>query len=395
VGRLFALVALLSACGRFGFTDRPPGTSGGDDTTAPDSTTTQTPDGTTAIAALTCGMPQRFQIGLTPSGMAAVQTPTGFALVTVDTNNIKGWTYQLSEGTLTATNQNVTIGANANGTIGVAAASGSLMIAASNGSPATGTTLYMLDAATLAPLAAPSVRVDEFATTVPIAALANKFGYATQLATGEADVRLVAPDGTDATTPMLLADGATMPSDVSILPIGTGILANAFVVAWEDPSGGKIAKLDAGLNPVLGPVAMSAEYSLSIARSASGTYLAAWHQKNVTDDDDVYAQLLDANLVAIGMPFEVAPFSQQPRVSSDGTDFWLTYRTYDPMGVAPDLMAASRVSATGQVMARAVTNSGGTPGNWLVLGIAGQSVLVWTETNGSGPDLYFDPLCSG
>jgi len=61
--------------------------------------------------------------------------------------------------------------------------------------------------------------------------------------------------------------------------------------------------------------------------------------------------------------------------------------------VTPSLLAGAKIDATGNITPRAIVRSGGTPGPWTTVERDGQPVLVWSEVGGSGPDLYFDPMC--
>ncbi|MGE5183505.1 MAG: hypothetical protein ACM31C_15645 [Acidobacteriota bacterium] len=58
------------------------------------------------------------------------------------------------------------------------------------------------------------------------------------------------------------------------------------------------------------------------------------------------------------------------------------------------MLGGAHVATDGTITPRAITNSGGTPGKWTMVARATQPVLVWTELGGSGPDLYFDPMCA-
>jgi hypothetical protein len=119
-------------------------------------------------------------------------------------------------------------------------------------------------------------------------------------------------------------------------------------------------------------------------------FLVTWHQKDVTSDDDTWAMIVDSTLNIVVQPFEVAPFSTNVVAAADADGFWLAYHTYTPASI----IAASHVAVDGTVTARPVTSSGGTPVNWNVVERDGQAILVWTETGGSGPNLYLDPLCN-
>ncbi|HEX7699093.1 MAG TPA: hypothetical protein VF403_00140, partial [Kofleriaceae bacterium] len=58
-----------------------------------------------------------------------------------------------------------------------------------------------------------------------------------------------------------------------------------------------------------------------------------------------------------------------------------------------DHLAASQISSTGVLTPVSITGDGGTPAQWTFVQRNGQTVLVWQETGGNGPDLYFDPMC--
>src|SRR5450755_4675349 len=91
-----------------------------------------------AAAGLTCTGPQRFSLGADLAGIAATATTDGFALATVDTNkNLDGWSFTLANGVLTESAQNVALGTNANGTVGIASSGDTVIVAASIGAPAT------------------------------------------------------------------------------------------------------------------------------------------------------------------------------------------------------------------------------------------------------------------
>ena len=123
--------------------------------------------------------------------------------------------------------------------------------------------------------------------------------------------------------------------------------------------------------------------------SQSNTYLVTWHEKDVTDDDDVWMQILGPDLSPVTPPSAIAAHSVSPKVTSDGIGFWVTYTNYD----VSNHLASMYVTSDGTVTPIAIANSGGAPGQSEMLERGGQPVLVWTETGGSGPDLYFDPMC--
>lgn len=101
-------------------------------------------------------------------------------------------------------------------------------------------------------------------------------------------------------------------------------------------------------------------------------------------------QLRGPSLEPLTPPQVVATKSHSPQVTSngDGDGFWLTWVSY-----GPERLQAAYVAADGTVTPRAVLGSGGTPTKWSLVEREAQAVLVWTETAGSGRDLYLDPMC--
>jgi hypothetical protein len=293
--------------------------------------------------------------------------------------------------------QNITLGTNANGTLGVVANGSDLMVAASSGMPATGTTLYGLNA-NLTAIGAPSVRVGDMAATTSIASNGESIAFASQLGTTEVDVRLITTAASDASAVQIIAPAAKSASNVSVIASGGGY-AMAYSTQLGAALGGEIALLDAGLGIVAGPTAVGTSPNHDAYRPAiawapdSSTYLVAWHEKDASGQDNLWAELLDPAFQPIGGPITVTSFSTNVSVSTDGKDFWLSFRTYDPLGVAQDYLAAAQVTAGGVVTPYPIMNSGGKPNQWTVTARSGQSVVVWTEAGGSGPDLYFDPMC--
>src|ERR1700733_897256 len=122
-------------------------------------------------------------------------------------------------------------------------------------------------------------------------------------------------------------------------------------------------------------------------------YIMGWHEKTDTGDDNVWMSTLGSNLEVVVPPTVISPYSYSPQVTTDGTGFWMTGRTYVNTP-APDFLQSAHIGADGTVTPRAVSNSGGTPGQWAMIIRDDQPILVWTETGGTGPDLYFDPMCT-
>ena len=383
MGRWLAL--LITAGCRLGFDNVDPATFHGDD------------GHQGGIPQLSCG-PQRFVVGASLSGLAASPTSDGFAVATVASGGgtLKGWSFALDgSGALTAKTQDITLGANGNGTVGVANAGNTVLVAASS---STGTTLYSLSTTDLSPLASPSVRTD-FAGPVPLASVGGTFAYISQLADTSIELRQVDASANDVGSPLALTsmpDGAYSPTIVAG--------PNGYAVAYGGAhinGGAAIALYDTALTPLIAPQEIEpnpsyfAEQPVVSYAAVSNTYLVSWHIKDATNDDDIYARLLGPDFTPIGNPFEVAPFSTTASIATDGTSFFLSYVTYDPAMVVPDHLAASQISNTGVVTPIAITGDGGTPVRWTFVQRNGQAVLVWQESGGNGPDLYFDPMCGG
>ncbi|MBX3160390.1 MAG: hypothetical protein KF773_30780 [Deltaproteobacteria bacterium] len=383
-----ALTLLSAACGRFGF-DRA-AVSDDEAGDAPPPTIDTGP-----AATLACNTPSRFPIGAANlSKLTATAVGNGFAVFGVDTaGRLAGWSYQFdATGALVAVAQDVTIDGDIADNLGAAAIGDDIVLAAITGriSP-TGTRLYPLDAA-LAPRG-PKQSYAEFAGTVPLAAHGGKLAFLASQGSLQVEARRVSTLGVMVGAPTVVAPAALRAGNVAIAPRGTGWIAT-WVGAVASPNSVDTALLDESLAVVAGPVGGNATMFDPIQPRAawakgSGTYLFTWYAKNAVDDDELFVQLADANLDAIGTTVLAASFSYAPSVASDGTDFWLVWNNYNLAR-----LETMRVSAAGVLSAAApVTTSGGVPGQWTMVERLGQAVLVWAEVGGSGPDLWISALC--
>jgi hypothetical protein len=61
---------------------------------------------------------------------------------------------------------------------------------------------------------------------------------------------------------------------------------------------------------------------------------------------------------------------------------------------SPTLLKAARVTPDGNVRLQGPTNTAGEVVAFDVISHHGQPVLFWVEKNGSGPNLWVDPLCA-
>jgi hypothetical protein len=381
------LVLLITTGCRLGFDNVDPASNGDDQ---------QGSGSGSNVMQLTCGAPQRFVVGADLTGIAASPTSEGFAVATVDSDGaVKGWSFTLDGGALTPKAQNISLGANGNGTVGIANAGNTILVAAQT---SMGTTLSSHSAADLSQLAPPSVRTD-FAGPVPLSSVGGTFAYISQLADTSIELRQVDAMANDVGSTLTLT---TMPDNAYSPTVVAG--PNGFAVvygAWHIEGGAAIALYDTNMAPLIAPQEIEpnpdyfAEQPVLAYAATSNTYLVAWHQKDAMNFDFVYARLLGPDFTPVGEPFEVATYSDGESIATDGTSFFLSYITYDPAMLVPDQLAASRISSTGALTPVSITGDGGTPAQWTFVQRNGQTVLVWQETNGSGPDLYFDPMCGG
>ena len=369
--RLGLGLALTASCGRFDFADLPP---------LPDAAPPMTPK-------LRCGSPTRIQLGPVQA-LASAALDEGFAVFTATGDQVvHGWMYTFDDGgNLVATVQNAGMGTSETQTFGAGAMGGVIGIASAYGAPATGTQIAALDAKlnTLG-----STRHDgEVPVAGPIA------GNALVTIGAGVIARLVSQSGGDAGSPTTIVSMAEEPSDVSIIRAGSGY-AVAYHAAVPPPNRARVVLLDSNLAITAGPVTTDDladdAYSPRAAwAETSQVLLVAWHEKNVNNGDDVWFQLRSPTLTAITPPTLLAPSSSNVQVTTDGTSFWLVWLDDS---TSNSLLAGAKIDATGMVTPRTVVRSGGTPGPWTTVERAGQPVLVWSEVGGSGPDLYFDPMC--
>src|SRR5664279_948592 len=175
------MVLLITAGCRLGFDNVDPASSGDD----------QQGSGTgSGVMQLSCGS-QRFVVGADLDGIAASPTSDGFVVTTVDSDgNVKGWSYTLDNGALTTKSQNISLGTNGNGTVGIANTGNTLLVAAQN---ATNSTVSAVSATDLSLLAPPVARTD-FAGPVPLASVGGTFAYVSQL--GDTSIVLMELDAT-------------------------------------------------------------------------------------------------------------------------------------------------------------------------------------------------------
>ncbi|MFT3699390.1 MAG: hypothetical protein QM831_39950 [Kofleriaceae bacterium] len=387
MGRAMLLLITLGAC-RMGFDDLE-SKSPGDDESGGSGSDVVSPD------VLSCAAgPQRFVVGSDLNGIAAAATDTGFAVATVDSSgNLKGWSYALDSqtGELSANAQAVTIAAQMNGVVGLATNGSTVMLAAQTS--AGGTTIYPLAANDLSSRGTPSSRTTEFAGPVPIASSGGTFAYISQL--GDSSVQLHGLDATGADTVKLtLTSTDDMAYSPTLVPGPNGYAV--VYGAWKIDGGAAIALYDPQMNQLIAPQkiepnpAYFAEQPVLAYADKSGECLASWHIKDADNNDIIYARLLGADFVPVGDPFLIHANADNATIATDGTDFYLSYLMYAGMTSA---LGASKISAAGEVTPVEIIGDGGQPSKWAFVERGEQTVLVWREVGGTGPDLYFDPMC--
>lgn len=385
------LTVCLCACGRYGFSDSAPDA-------APMVDVDAGPDA--APAKLACGQPTRFQVGAsTISTLTMAAPPWGFGLFTVDSSNtLHAWVYAFSGTDLVAMVQNTTMASSATGTLGAATLGNNILVASATGVPtATGSIVYAMDGKG-EEVAQPASRT-ALAVASPLAASGTGNGVALATVTpgsSAVDVHLLDASGGDAIAPTTIIADATGADTVKLTSAGTG-----YAAVWGQPAAGthaiEIALFDSSLAMVAGPaiaddLAYGAYSGSAVWASVSNEYLVTWHEKNAGGGDDVWFSILGPDLSVKVLPTLVANDGHDPVAASDGTGFWMIWDEYP--GALPEHLAGAAITADGAVTPRAITSSGGTPKKWAMTAREGQPVLVWTEVGGSGPDLYFDPMCS-
>jgi hypothetical protein len=126
--------------------------------------------------------------------------------------------------------------------------------------------------------------------------------------------------------------------------------------------------------------------------AAADRYLIAWFEKTPTGRDDIWFQIFDGTLAAATPATRLAQGAVAPQIGVDDAHFFVAWKD---VAATPDAMAAAVITANGAVTQRAVKSSGGSPLGYMFVERNGQAVLAWSETGGSGPDLWLDPMCPG
>jgi hypothetical protein len=321
---------------------------------------------------------------------------------TVDgTGQVQGFSYafdtnDLATARLAKQVGDVPVGTNATGSIGAFALGDDVLVAMPYGRPnATGTALIPLDAQ-LGSRGAPVRRDGVYGAGATLARNSNgALVFATQPTLKEVDLQLVTSLGTDdaSVAPVQVTDGTAEMDSPTILAVGAN-----FLVVW---------------NAIVGPSALHAqifddrlvaqtlikkvsfdqptgtESPRAAYAAAADRYLFAWHQKVTTGSgDEVWLSLRDGSLTEI-KAIRVASQGILPVIVAGDSDFLVVWQD----GGSPSHLGAARIAMDGAVTPVGVPDTGGTAAGWDLVVHNGQPALAWVETNGTGPNLWLDPLC--
>jgi hypothetical protein len=377
---------LVSGCGRFGFD--PPSTPPPDD-----------PDASPVTPTIQCGSPARFEVNAAQvDAFAAAPLPNGFAIFTINPTGVgSAWSYEWGASGLAPTAQNIDLGTNISTTLAATSIGTDLLFASVVGpTTPTGTRMTPLGPA-MAKRGTPVTHA-EIGGMTAIAKSGTKDEIAfvsVDDTTLQVDARHLTTLGPNSDAAKKIVDPAERAGAVTIASAHTG-----YIVTWQaampSPNEVHAVLVDDNFNVVAGPIAaVSSTFDPIRPRiawaSASNRYLFAWHVKNVTNDDEIWVQLRDDQLAPITTPLTISPKSYDPQIATDGTDFWVTWRSY---ASNPEVLETSKITSTGGVIPKTtVISSGGTPKVWATVERAGQAVLVWVEEGGAGPALWLNAMC--
>lgn len=382
-----ATALALGACGRFGFD----ALGGGDaavasDARAPDAA----PDAPTSPAAkLTCDQPT-LGSGTVPDAndqLAVAATPSTLVAISTDSSKaLRVWTFDIGpDGSAVPTTQGATLDTDTTGTIGVVTTPDGVLVSASY---AGGTKLYPLHADGT-PRGLPTVTTNVAATgALAASGIDGTLAFVSVGSNAEIDAQLVDSTGASTGAMQLIVAGAIAAGAVSIAPAATGYAAT-WVDPQSSPNAARVALLGADLSVVAGPVTAStdpfdAEDGVIAWAPVSHRYLAAWHDKDATGADQLNIRLYDETLApVVGASTTILTTTYGPRLSTDGTGFWLTGRGY-----SPDTLHLSYIAADGTVTAMTDTATADALA-WSTTARNGQPVVAWLTAG----QLWVDAPC--
>jgi predicted small lipoprotein YifL len=382
-------LAPLAACGRAGFDELPPPADVAPDAPPP---------------VLSCDAAPRFMSGTTTTRLAATSTQDGYLVLSLDGNGqITGSSFQFSATDpmhpLTQATASVPIMSDAN-SVAAFAIGGSLFASVPFGKTSlTGTKFVSLDPQ-LMTVGTPTMSDGWYSGAAMLArGTASNFALLAQsLSTGEVDVGLFAADSTQLIPTQPVIQGSPLPANPTIIsatqPGGTA----RFLVSWNAPGSPDAIHaqvLDDQLIPRTAVTKISADPTFGSqnprAAYAPGAdrYLFAWSEKVGSGMDQVWLSLRDGNLAEVVPPIKIAAQGVLPVIAAGDDSFLVVWQD----GGDPYRLGAARVAKDGTNMALGIPTTGGTTAGWDLVVHDGQPALVWVEANGTGPNLWLDPLC--
>jgi hypothetical protein len=379
----------VGACGRFDFGGHGQPSDAGDDALAH-------VDAAPALL-LSCTTPSRVTFGHGFDALIASPTPAGFQVFAVDgSGNLSGSVLEVQpSGGVATTVDRIGLGTNQAGTFGAISIGSQTLLASIYGRPTPAGTMLQPLSTQLARMGSGSMRNGVFGGDAPVATSNQTYVFATIDRTGRVDAHPVDATGADAGASVMIVDPAETGTNVRIATADDG-----FVVTYATSSGTtRIERLDPQFNRTIGPLTVPTAVPNGVMRPVAtwaptaNIYLVTWYNKDPTDGDDIWYEVLDARLQSMTSALKIGPRVFAPIVVPDdaGTGFWIVYESY---ATSPDQVLAAHIDAAGTLKPRAVLgSSGGGVNKFTAIERAGQPVLVWTETGGTGPDLYLDAMC--
>jgi hypothetical protein len=158
----------------------------------------------------------------------------------------------------------------------------------------------------------------------------------------------------------------------------------AIVAAAIDDNLVAQAPVTINLHPTHGSFVPAAAYHARAHR-----YLFGWMEK--TTHDFIHLSLRDDQLAPA--PGELDLMMSEgtvPIIAAGDVDF---LAVWPDTSRAPTLLRAARIATDGKVTLVGPTNTAGEVAAFDVISHHGQPVLFWVEKNGTGPNLWVDPLC--
>jgi hypothetical protein len=207
------------------------------------------------------------------------------------------------------------------------------------------------------------------------------------------DINQVNPDGTAAGSAQEFIPPIESALSVSIATGGMG-----FVVTWINtalaPTKTRISvngdNFVASDVVIAGDLDPGDQFQPRAAWAASSTrYLVVWSEANASAGQDVWAEMFDAGLGVTMAPMLIGLGGSEPKVASDGTDFWVVWTDASPAG-----LSAGKVTAAGVSSARAILGSGGTVIDYDIVAASNGVQLLWAERGGTLPALWDVPVAA-